>query len=198
VTARLFAELVKDVTAIGVHARTAIGNARRDRKQRSFSAVMAQETDREDGSDGQGGLGTDADDGDADIVTSKSFAKANVVKVDNALGLVFGFAIVCKVDGSEYFDLQGDHIPESAMLAAATDFMLHSRVVKEMHTGGEVGSVVFAFPLTSEIAKALDITTKQTGLLIAMKPSPDVLGKYADGTYTGFSSGGARLVDEAA
>jgi hypothetical protein len=124
--------------------------------------------------------------------------KAAVCKVDDDLGLVFGFAIVCKRDGADYFDLQDDHIPESTMLEAATDFMLHSRVAKDMHGGDEVGSIVFAFPLTTEIAKALEITTKQTGLLIAMKPSADVLSKYRDGTYAGFSIGGTRITDEAA
>jgi hypothetical protein len=49
---------------------------------------------------------------------------------------------------------------------------------------------VFAFPLTTEIAKSLGITTKQTGLLIAMRPSESVLSKFKDGTYTGFSIGG--------
>lgn len=116
--------------------------------------------------------------------------KAQLVKVDSNLGLVFGFAIVSTLDGVPYFDSQGDHIPEDAMLKAATDFMEHSRIAKEMHAGDQKGSVVFAFPLTVDIAKALGIETKQTGLLIAMKPNEDVLGKFKDGTYTGFSIGG--------
>ena len=119
------------------------------------------------------------------------FHKASVLKVDRRLGLVFGYAIVCKRDGEDYYDLQGDHIPESSMLEAATDFMMNSRVAKEMHDSEEIGSVVFAFPLSSEIAKALDIETSTTGLIVAMKPTSDVLGKFADGTYTGFSIGGA-------
>lgn len=119
-----------------------------------------------------------------------------VSKVDEALGLVFGFAIVCKQDGDEYFDLQDDHIPEDAMLKAAMDFMLNSRVADDMHDGVEMGKVVFAFPLTEDIAKALDIQTRQTGLLIAMQPNEDVLEKFKDGTYTGFSIGGRRIRDE--
>jgi hypothetical protein len=117
--------------------------------------------------------------------------KAQVLKVDSNLGLVFGFAIVSTLDGEPYFDKQGDHIPEDAMLKAATDFMEHSRIAKEMHAGDQQGSVVFAFPLTADIAKSLGIVTKQTGLLIAMKPSAEVLTKFQDGTYTGFSIGGA-------
>jgi hypothetical protein len=37
---------------------------------------------------------------------------AEVLKVDESLGLVLGWAIVCKKDGCDYFDLQEDHIPE--------------------------------------------------------------------------------------
>lgn len=120
----------------------------------------------------------------------------SIVKVDAALGLVLGWAIVCKRDGADYFDLQDDHIPEDAMLKAAVDFMEAGAIAKEMHQGNPVGSVVFAFPMTTEIAKAFGIESKQTGLLIAMKPTPDVLAKYQDGTYTGFSIGGRRIEDE--
>lgn len=124
------------------------------------------------------------------------FIKAEVAKVDEELGLVFGFAIVSKVDGEPYFDVQGDHIPEDAMLRAATDFMLHSRVAKEMHDGEQVGEIIFAFPLTTEVAKAMEIETLKTGLMVAMKPSPGVLEKYRSGEYKGFSIGGSRGVDE--
>lgn len=125
-----------------------------------------------------------------------SFIKAEVVKVSDELGLVFGWAITCKVDGESYFDSQGDHIPEDSMLKALADFMEHSRVAKEMHGGEQVGEVVFAFPLTAEVAKAMGIETKFTGAMVAMKPGPEVLAKFRDGIYTGFSIGGFRLLDE--
>ena len=121
---------------------------------------------------------------------------AEVTKVDEDLGLVMGFAIVCTEDGDPYFDVQGDHIPEDSMLKAATDFMIHSRVAKEMHTGDAAGSVVFAFPLTADIAESMGITTKKTGLMIAMKPDEDMLEKFRSGEYTGFSIGGVRVEDE--
>jgi hypothetical protein len=119
-----------------------------------------------------------------------------VAKVDESLGLVFGFAVVCKVDGKDYYDSQDDHIPEDAMLKAASDFMENSRVAKDMHQGDQIGNVVFAFPLTSEVAKALGIVTKQTGLLIGMAPGPAILEKYKSGEYTGFSIGGSRIEDQ--
>ena len=121
----------------------------------------------------------------------------SILKVDESLGLVFGFAIVCKEDGEPFFDVQDDHIPEDGMLKAATDFMIHSRVAKEMHAGDQIGDILFAFPLTTEIAAALDIVTKRTGLLIAMKPdSPEMLKRFASGELTGFSIGGKRIKDE--
>jgi len=117
-----------------------------------------------------------------------------ICKVDESLGLVLGWAIVCKKDGQRYFDLQGDHITENAMLEAATDFMLNSRMAKDMHSGDGVGSIAFAFPLTDEVAKSFGIEANTTGLMIAMKPDdPDILGKFASGEYTGFSIGGRRV-----
>ncbi len=128
---------------------------------------------------------------------------ADVCKVDEDLGLVMGFAIICKHNGEDYFDRQDDHIPESSMLKAATDFMRNSRVMGEMHKvdtqkkAEARGTVVFAFPLTTDIAKSLNIETQTTGLLVGMMPDDDeILGKFKSGEYTGFSIGGRRIIDE--
>lgn len=139
--------------------------------------------------------------------------EATFLKVEESLGLILGFAIVCEVDGEPYFDLGEvqedgsvirDHVLPEAMLKAATDFMKNSRLATIMHERDEDdlpvkgGDVVFAFPMTAEIAAALDITTKRTGLMIAMKPdNPEDLAKARDGVYRGFSIGGARIRDEA-
>jgi len=130
--------------------------------------------------------------------TEKFEFVGKIAKVDSSLGLVIGWGLVCKINSENYFDTQGDHIPEDAMLEAATEFMTSSRMVKDMH-GGEAlpGSIVFAFPLTTEIAKAFGIETNMTGLMVAMKPdSPEILEKYKSGEYTGFSIGGYRITDE--
>jgi hypothetical protein len=82
------------------------------------------------------------------------------------------------------------------MLKAAADFMVESRASREMHQGGRDGSVVFAFPLTADVAKAFGIETSRTGLLVAVKPSRGVLEKFRSGEYTGFSIGGRRGRDE--
>jgi len=129
--------------------------------------------------------------------------KCDFVKVDDQKGLVFGFAMICKVNGEPFIDFHDDHIPEDAMFNASLKFMKMSRMSTDMHARDENGmpipdgeGVIFAFPLTTEIAKALEIETSRTGLLIAMKPSPDVLAKFRDGTYTGFSIGGHYVTNE--
>lgn len=135
-------------------------------------------------------------------------ASAQIAKVDDELGLVFGYAVVCKeldltkAAGErvlvEHYDTQGHHIPENVMLKAATDFALNSRASKDMHKGEDIQTAVFNFPMTEEIAKALGITIEKSGWLIAIKPSPDILAKYKSGEYTGFSIGGSGQLEEAA
>lgn len=136
---------------------------------------------------GEGGEGQ----GDPHAITAK------VLKVDEELGIVFGWAIICKENGTEYFDTQDDHIPESSMLKAAADFMAHSRVLGDMHQKNEGGAVVFCFPMTEDIALAFGMVTKVTGLMIGVKPqNAETLAKFKSGEYTGFSIGGRRLADE--
>jgi hypothetical protein len=137
---------------------------------------------------------------------SKILKVNDVLSVDEEHGLVLGFAIVCKVDGEDYYDLNVDvdgvhkgkrvpeHITEDCMFKAAAEAVEAGQVAgNDMHDGPDSGSYHFMFPLTTEIAKALDITTKRTGLLVGYKPEPEVLAKFKNGTYTGFSIEGARI-----
>jgi len=131
----------------------------------------------------------------------KSAENARIVKVDENLGVVFGYAIVCKHNGEPYYDLNIDpggnrvpeHIPEHTMLKASMDFMQNSRMGNEMHCGPDCGSYVYAFPMTTDIAKSLGINTNTTGLLVGFKPPPEVFEKFKNGTYKGFSIEGRRL-----
>ncbi len=133
----------------------------------------------------------------SDIMHVKDFeSDCKFIKTDDSLGLVFGWAIVCKQNGQEYYDTQDDHIPEDSMLRASADFMKNSRVSLDMHTGDKTGDVVFAFPMTSEIADSLGIATQTTGLLIAIKPSEEIFKQFQSGARTGFSVGGRRVKDE--
>lgn len=129
-------------------------------------------------------------------MSTHKIIKAQIAKVDNDLGIVFGFAIVCKQNGKEYFDVQADHIPENAMLEATASFMQGQRMAKDMHAGEKVGQVVFGFPMTADIAKSLGIVTEKTGFIVGMRPDSDeMLEKYNSGEYTGFSIGGRRIID---
>ena len=119
--------------------------------------------------------------------------RTGISKLDESLGLVFGWAAISLEDGEPYFDLQDEHIPEDTLLKAATDFAESTRAALDMHDGESIGDIRFIFPLTTDIAKALDIETPRTGLLIGMKPSDEVLEKYKSGEYTGFSIGGAVI-----
>lgn len=188
------ARLYKDVTANSAHTNTALGNEKK-RKAKSASVVTnkAHEADSSDFV-----LRLKERQLVARTVPVKSVEKyASVLKVDDELGIVLGWAIVCKQDGENYWDLQSDHIPEDSMLKAAAEFMAGARMAKEMHVGDGVGTVVFAFPLTTDIAKAFGLETKTTGLMVAIKPNdPAMLAKFRNGTLTGFSIGGLRLQDE--
>ena len=119
-----------------------------------------------------------------------------VQKVDSKHGLVFGWAIICKIDGEEYYDTDGDHIPEAAMLEAATEFMAKSREHRDSHGDTAEGMVVHSMILTEDIAKASGIETKQTGWFVGVKPNPELLAKFESGECTGFSIGGKRIEDE--
>lgn len=139
------------------------------------------------------------------MATEGQFLKGEVCKVDATLGLVFGWGIVCceKNDAGEWvdhYDLQGDHIPEFVMLEGTSDFMLNSREAHDMHKGEAHGSIVHSFPLTRDVAEKMGIKADRTGWMIAMKPCEDVLIKFQNGTYRGFSIGGGcdYVLEEAA
>lgn len=130
--------------------------------------------------------------------------KVRVSEVDTDLGVVFGWAIISKIKGVDYFDVQDDHIPERSMLIAATGYMQGRRVAGNMHRQIDaegnverVGTVIFAWPMTAEIKKSMGLKSDFTGLMVGMKvDSPKVLEKFRSGAYTGFSIGGRRIVDK--
>ena len=122
----------------------------------------------------------------------RTFGK--VSGVNKELGLVFGYAAVMKQKGEDYYDHANENFTDESIVEATVDFMMNKRVVGEMHEEDEGGSVVFAWPMTEEIAKAFEITTDTYGLMIAIKPeNAETLAKFENGEYTGFSIGGAYI-----
>lgn len=135
----------------------------------------------------------------------------SVMKTDAKLGLVFGFAIVCKqknADGvfEDYYDdgslddtddtVYSDHITEQAMIEGVTEFMKSQRVATEDHERDDdnepvqKGTVVHSFPLTESIAQSLGIVCDKTGWLVAMEPAPEVFKRFESGELNQFSIGG--------
>lgn len=127
-----------------------------------------------------------------------------LVKTDASRRLVFGFAVVCKEDGKPYRDSDGSHIPEGVMFDGALDWAHGVKPADAMHDGKEIGSHPFLFPLTTEVAKALGIETKRTGLLVGQQVDLETFKRFESGELKGFSveaSGGIsilRLVGDAA
>jgi hypothetical protein len=118
--------------------------------------------------------------------------EARLVKVEEELGLVFCWAFTSKVDGADYFDLHDDNIDQDFVKACA-EFMSGARAVDEMHDGKQTGQVVFAMPMTPEIAKAFGVESDTVGLMVALKPSKEALAKFKSGEYTGVSIAGIGL-----
>lgn len=133
-------------------------------------------------------------------MTTKTFkSELTITKFDPVSKMLFGFAIVSKANGERHFDLQGDHLPDSAILRAAEKFSKADRVAKLMHEGEPVGEVVFVFPMTEEVVKSLNIKTDKYGLLIGMRVEHSgIIKGIKEGVLKGFSIGGRVIESEAA
>lgn len=119
---------------------------------------------------------------------------SEITKVDESLGLVIGWGLICKENGETYVDTQGDWLGEAAMLEGALEFMENSRVAKEQHQGDQRGTVVFAFPMTLDIAESLGFDTGgKSGLLVGVRGDADMIAKFRSGELTGFSIGGRAI-----
>lgn len=128
-------------------------------------------------------------------------ATANIAKLDEPRGLVYGWAsVVATADGALVEDHQGDLIEPEELEKAAVDFMLHHRATGEMHAGDTVGQVVESFVSTPDknvamlVAGGMDAAlAKRTadampvGLWIGVKVPPATFAKVKDGTFRMFS-----------
>lgn len=116
-----------------------------------------------------------------------------MIKVSAQHRLVIGWGMVCTKNGDLYFDTDNQAFPEDVSLKGWVDFMLSDqRTHKAMHAGVEVGQVIFAFPMLTDIAKSLGFENlPQTGILTGVYvQDDDVLQKYVTEVYKGFSIGG--------
>jgi hypothetical protein len=119
--------------------------------------------------------------------------------VNDELGLVFGWAIVCKEDGAALLRPQyrlGGRIRRPARARTHHRGVHAEGRLRFRHDAGparkrdargpETGSFAFIWPLTSDIAKAMGITCKRTGLMVAYHPEPGGAGKIQVGRVYGF------------
>lgn len=114
---------------------------------------------------------------------------ARGIHIDKANTLIFGWAVISEIDGQEFFNVHDTHVPANQeLLKAAMDYATdRDAKVLMNHTGAPVGELLFAFPVTSEIAAAMGFTSKFNGLLVGIKANETLLAKFEDGTLTGFS-----------
>ena len=117
-----------------------------------------------------------------------------VAKVDESLGLVFGWAMASSIDGGEtpHVDHQDDAIDMSGddFIKACVEFMETGAAADVMHDGKRDGRVVFAMPLIKQVKDALGIKSDVEGFAIAMKPSPATFKRFQSGELRAFSIGG--------
>lgn len=117
-------------------------------------------------------------------------AVAKYIDADEELGLAWFWAFTStEKSGEPHYDHHGDQVAADAeMVKAVMDYMQRGGAVDEMHDYEQKSRVVFAMPVTAEVAKAIGI--EQTGLLVTIKCTDDQIAKLKDGTFTGVSIAG--------
>ena len=124
-------------------------------------------------------------------------AEHKIAKVETSQGLVFGWGQVflerTEKGLDQYYDTDNDAFDEEGAVPAWDGLMSEGRVLKANHQGEQVGDVIFAFPLTLDIAKSLGFdvdTIPRTGTLVGVRPQSDIFAKYESGEWDSFSVGG--------
>jgi Putative phage serine protease XkdF len=198
---RLFNDLIKDATAQGVHAVTALGNVStkdKDKKQLDFNQAIAEQSTMSEAKDPDVGL-TDDPEATGDIVhQQKKWAlPLKIMKTDAEQQLIFGWASVVEKDGVAVIDKQGDIIPVEELENAAYDFTLYSRDGGDMHDRRGVAKLVESMVFTTEKQKALGIDLKQVGWWVGFKVTDKELwAAHKRGERPEFSIGGAAVPTE--
>jgi len=123
-------------------------------------------------------------------------AEVTVTEVDQSLGIVFGWGMVTDINNEPYYDLDNQHIPSDLMVKSTSVFMETSRISNDSHTPVDIGVVVHSFPLSSEIAKSMGITSNISGWMVGVKPDADTLAKFVSGEYKGFSIEGSGVLED--
>ena len=124
-------------------------------------------------------------------------AEHKIAKVETSQGLVFGWGQVflerTEKGLDQYYDTDNDAFDEEGAVPAWDGLMSEGRVLKANHQGEQIGDIVFAMPFTSSLAKSFGFdleTIPRTGVLVGVRPQPDIFAKYESGEWDSFSVGG--------
>ena len=118
-----------------------------------------------------------------------------VAKVDEAQGLVYGWASVVVTKAGELVeDRQGDVIDPADLDSAMIEFMLDHRAANEMHEGAPIGTVVESVVVSPAKLEAMGFApelaaTAPVGAWIGVKmdPGSDTFAKVISGELQMFS-----------
>lgn len=115
---------------------------------------------------------------------------AKVAKLDESLGVVFGYAVASTVDGgrSPHIDLQGDAVVGGdELIKVALGFAEAGAQSDVMHDCIKDGWVPFVMPLNAETKRAFQLTGDVEGIAIGMKPSTETFKRFQSGELAAFS-----------
>ena len=116
-----------------------------------------------------------------------------VAKLDEKMGLVFGWALASTLDGGKtpHVDLQNDAVVgDDELIKVAAEFVEAGAKSDVLHDETHDGRVVFCMPLTKDVNAALGIKSDVHGLAIAMRPSPATFKRFLSRELNAFSIGG--------
>lgn len=120
-----------------------------------------------------------------------------VLKFNDEQRMVYGWASVISENGRPVIDTQGDVIEPAELENATAEFMADVRTAKEMHRGGQIGTVVHSLPLTADIAKSLGIQTTREGWIVGMKVHDEATWqRVKSGALRAFSIGAKAIREE--
>lgn len=123
--------------------------------------------------------------------------EGQILKADDEQRMVYGWASVVTEKGEPVVDRQGDVIEPDTLVKAASKFMEHVRVGKEMHKGNQIGAVIHSMPITKEIGESLGIQSDREGWIVAFKVYDDeVWDKVKSGELAAFSIGGRAIKED--
>lgn len=148
----------------------------------TFAACMAANSDKENPSAYCATIQRAVEKADEEYATTVS--RFEIVKIDEAENLIFGWASVAvKVDGSTVVDSQQDVIDIADLEPAAYSFMLALGDANEMHSRESVGRPVESFVVTPEKLEKMGLrgNSLPLGWWLGFKVQPQTLAKVKAG-----------------